>query len=218
MPNRWEELYALQDWVLGQINPVEHGLYLSGGTALSRGYYNHRHSDDLDFFANDAADFQLWRDRCLNVLDRAAAINGQRLEIVLREERFGRAFFQGAATLKIEFINDVPFRVGQPWRHPALGPLDTKENILANKITALVDRQEPKDAADIFWLCCRDTLDVPGAIQNAEGKAAGVFPPLVARALAEALKFGVPRVAWIQAPSEDEFRVGVEGLISTILG
>ena len=27
--------------------------FLTGGTALSRAYYNHRYSDDLDFFVND---------------------------------------------------------------------------------------------------------------------------------------------------------------------
>jgi len=65
MANGWEQLYGLQDWALAHLQRVQHGFYLTGGTALSRGYYHHRHSDDLDFFADDAADFQLWRDRCL---------------------------------------------------------------------------------------------------------------------------------------------------------
>lgn len=213
----WDQLYQVQDWALARLATVQHGFHLSGGTALSRGYYQHRFSDDLDFFTQDAPDFQLWRDRALNALEESAAA-GYRLEIVLREERFGRAFLHGPAVLKIEFINDVPFRVGQPWPHPVLGMLDTKENILANKISALVDRDEPKDLADIFWLCCRDHLDLLAAIQNAQGKAAGIFPPLVARSLAEALKHGLPRVAWAQPPSEAEFRTGIEALITKILG
>lgn len=36
---------------------------LTGGTALGRGYDGHRFSEDLDFFVNDAADSELWRDR-----------------------------------------------------------------------------------------------------------------------------------------------------------
>jgi hypothetical protein len=119
--------------------------------------------------------------------------------------------------LKLEFINDVPFRVGQPWSHPSLGLLDTKENILANKLTALIDRQEPKDLADIFWLCCRDQLDPLAAIEQAGGKAAGVFPPLIAKALAERLSAGVPKVAWRQTPSEAEFRSGMESLVQKIV-
>ncbi len=218
MANSWDQLYTLQDWVLARLHDVEHGFYLSGGTALSRGYYDHRYSEDLDFFANDAADFELWRDRCFDALRRDAGNEKWRLEIVLREERFGRAFLQGSLPLKLEFINDVPFRVGQPWNHPALGPLDTRENILANKISALLGRQEPKDLADIFWLTCRDTLDLLAAIDNAGGKAAGIFPPLVARALSEGLRFGVPRVAWRHQPEEAEFRAGMERLISGIVG
>jgi len=98
-----------------------------------------------------------------------------------------------------------------------LGPLDTKENILANKISALLDRQEPKDLADLFWLCCRDQLDLLPAIEHAGGKAAGVFPPAVARALAEGLRLGLPKVAWRKAPPEAEFRSGLESLIRKII-
>jgi len=32
--------------------------YLTGGTALSRGYFNHRYSDDLDLFVNNHKDKQ----------------------------------------------------------------------------------------------------------------------------------------------------------------
>jgi hypothetical protein len=217
MANDWNQLYAVQDWTLARLRKVQQGFHLSGGTALSRGYYGHRYSEDLDFFVNDSPDFQLWRDRCLDVLRQDGEKENLRLEVVLREERFGRAFLHGAAPLKLEFINDVPFRVGQPWNHPELGALDTRENILANKISALVDRQEPKDLADLFWLCCRDTLNLLAAIENAQGKAAGIFPPLVARALAEGLQRGVPRVHWRQPPGEAEFRKGIENLIDSIV-
>jgi predicted nucleotidyltransferase component of viral defense system len=218
MVRNWEQLYRLQDWTLARLGAVQHGFHLTGGTALSRGYYNHRYSEDLDFFVNDAADFPLWRDRCLKALEESSSGEHYRLEIVLREERFGRAVLHGEVALKLEFINDVPFRVGQPWQHPVLGRLDTKENILANKISALVDRQEPKDAADIYWLCCRDNLDLAAAIRNAEGKAAGIFPPMVARSLSDAVQLGVPNVVWIQRPSEADFRAGIERLINRVVG
>ena len=91
MPNDWEKLYTLQDWVLAQFRAVKHNFYLTGGTALSRGYFQHRYSEDLDFFLNDAADFEVLRDRCLNKLSEAASSKGWKLEIILREERFGRA-------------------------------------------------------------------------------------------------------------------------------
>ena len=70
MSRNWSDLYALQDSVLKAISGLEHGFYLTGGTALGRGYYRHRYSEDLDFFANDAGDFALWRDRCIEGLIR----------------------------------------------------------------------------------------------------------------------------------------------------
>jgi len=36
MPGRWDELYSLQDWTLSELRQIDHGLYLTGGTALSR--------------------------------------------------------------------------------------------------------------------------------------------------------------------------------------
>lgn len=217
MARDWPQLYQLQDWVLARMRPIVHGFHLSGGTALARGYCQHRYSEDLDFFTNDAAEFGLWRDRCLEVLRREAEASGRRLEIILREERFGRAVLQGEVPLKLEFINDVPSRVGTPWQHPTLGLLDTKENIFANKISALLDREEPKDVADIYWLCCREGMDVMEAIEHAGGKAAGVFPPLVAERLTVAARAGVPNVFWVQELESGRFTSELQQMIDLIL-
>ena len=50
-----ENLYPLQDGVMSTISKCGVRFFLTGGTALSRAYYNHRYSDDLDFFVNDVA-------------------------------------------------------------------------------------------------------------------------------------------------------------------
>lgn len=213
----WKRLYSLQDAVLKCVQDAEHRFYLSGGTALGRGYCRHRYSEGLDFFVNDSSEFPLWLDRCLEAIRQGAKKIGRDFEIILREERFGRAVVHGPEALKIEFVNDVPSRIGVPWLHPELGRLDTCENILANKITALVDRHSPKDMADIYWLCCRMELDIFVAMEGASWKAAGIFPPLVAQTLEQGLKQGVPAVYWIDAPQEDEFRQGIINLIQRIM-
>jgi predicted nucleotidyltransferase component of viral defense system len=41
-------LYPVQDKIFSLIQSEK--FYLTGGTCLSRFYYNHRYSDDLDFF------------------------------------------------------------------------------------------------------------------------------------------------------------------------
>lgn len=51
------KLYPLQDEVLKKLKSLGQPFYLTGGTAVSRGYFHHRYSDDLDLFANNTDGF-----------------------------------------------------------------------------------------------------------------------------------------------------------------
>ncbi|MBI5746396.1 MAG: nucleotidyl transferase AbiEii/AbiGii toxin family protein [Nitrospirae bacterium] len=62
-------LYPIQNKVIGFFKDTP--FYLSGGTTLSRGYYNHRYSDDLDYFVNDHQDFLRIAERQINKLGAA---------------------------------------------------------------------------------------------------------------------------------------------------
>jgi len=100
----FEFLYPFQDDVLEILRHVDTNLYLSGGTAASRGYLEHRFSDDLDLFANDAPEFGLWAGRVIEALSSA---DRWRVDVVLNEERFVRAnLVQEQGAMKIELIND----------------------------------------------------------------------------------------------------------------
>ena len=211
----FDHLYPLQDQVLGLLNQVETGLYLSGGTAASRGYLNHRFSDDIDLFADDDNNFALWVERLIQAISGAGIGD---LVIGLREERFYRlTVTHEDVALKIEMINDVPSRVGQVQDHPVLGRLDSAENILANKITALIDREEPKDLADIWGFCRLMELSLEQAISGAQGKAAGVFPADLARLLCSATKADWEAVRWIQAPHMDAYLADLNSLGEKLL-
>ena len=61
----FEVLYPFQDRVIQAIRQVDTGFYLTGGTAASRGYLQHRFSDDLDYFVNDDSRFGLWVERMI---------------------------------------------------------------------------------------------------------------------------------------------------------
>ena len=199
----FQVLYPFQDHVLKTLNGLETGFYLSGGTAASRGYLNHRFSDDLDFFVNDDDRFGLWAERVVQALSQ---MSGYQSEVLLREVRFVRlVLLEGEVTLKIELINDVPARVGDVQQHPTLGALDSPENILANKITALLDREEPKDLADIWGFCCLMGLSLGEALTGAQGKAAGVFPVDLARLLISVTPTDWRQVRWINAPPVEQF-------------
>ena len=183
------------------INQVDTGFYLTGGTAASRGYLEHRFSDDLDYFVNDDNRFGLWVERLIQALNK-----DWKCDVLMKEERFARLnLVQTNVSLKIEMINDVPARVGETQSHPILGRLDSAENILANKVTALLDREEPKDLADIWGFCCQKDLSLQAAITNAQSKAAGVFPADLGRVLCSVQKADWESVRWIKAPLAETF-------------
>ena len=86
-----------------------------------------------------------------------------------------------------------------------LGRLDSAGNILANKVTALLDREEPKDLADIWGFCCQKELSLQSAITDAQSKAAGIFPADLGRLLCSVQKEDWEAVRWIEAPRVETF-------------
>jgi len=208
-------LYPLQDRVLATIALAETGFYLTGGTAASRGYLHHRFSDDLDLFVNDDRRFTLWADR---LVQRLVADAAWRVEVLLREERFVRANVRaGEVDLKIEMVNDVPSRAGAVRDDPVLGRLDSPENILANKLTALVDREEPKDLADVWGFCCHMGLSIERALGDAHGKAAGLFAPDLARALLACSESDWQLVRWQTPPNVATYLTDLRRLAEHLL-
>jgi len=196
-------LYPFQDQVLQIIQNLDTDFYLTGGTAASRGYLNHRYSDDLGFFVNDDNRFELWADRTIQALRKTKFWD---VQVLLRQERFTRLnLIHPDLELKLEFINDVPAHVGEIMLHPILGRLDSAKNILANKVTAVLVREEPKDLADIWGFCTKMDLSLLDAINDAQSKAAGIFPPDLARILLTASQEDWGVIRWIQEPEVDTF-------------
>jgi hypothetical protein len=198
-----QQLYPFQDEVLQVINAVETDFYLTGGTAASRGYLQHRFSDDLDLFVNDDPRFQLWSQRLIQAL---ITVQQWQAQINLRDERFVRlTIYQQQLSLKIELINDVPAHIGMITEHPTLGRLDSAENILANKVTATVSREEPKDLSDIWGFCYLMGLSLDKALSNAHSKAAGIFPADLARILCSVTQSDWELIRWHTVPDSKQF-------------
>jgi len=209
----FDVLYPFQNRVIKVINQADTNFYLTGGTAASRGYLEHRFSDDLDYFVNDDNRFSLWVERIIQ------ALTGEwKCDVLQKEERFARLNLrQEDLSLKIEMINDVPARVGEIKPHPLLGRIDSAENILANKVTALLAREEPKDLADIWGFCCQKNLSLHAAITEAQSKAAGVFPADLARVLISAEKADWESIRWIQSPPTETFVAQLNQLGESLL-
>jgi len=205
----------MQDRILARLASVDTGFYLTGGTAASRAYLHHRFSDDLDFFVNDDDRFGLWAQRAVQALVREEA---WRVSVIHQESRFVRfAVTEGDIILKVEMINDVPAHVGDVKRHDVLGLVDSAENILANKLTAIVDRKEPRDFADIWGFCRQMSLSCRAALEGAQSKAAGLFPVDVARVLLSVTEDDWRLVRWHQAPESGRFLADIRALGEELL-
>lgn len=148
-PNDYLNLYKLQDKVF-QVLPEHYGkLYLTGGTALGRFYLNHRYSDDIDLFTHSDNSFKDIVTKIRYILD--SAFHTLTDKLILYDDFVRIWVKENDCELKVEFVNDVAYRWGKIIQINDI-PIDNPGNILANKLTAVVSRDEPKDVFDIIHI------------------------------------------------------------------
>ena len=210
-----EKLYPLQDKVLRLINSLATNFYLTGGTALSRCYVKHRYSDDLDFIVNDLPTFRDEVFRIQNELDRNFFVEIQRTG-----ERFQRLMLKGEDTLlKLEFINDVPFHFGNLESTDIFGSVDNPLNILSNKISAIMDRDEAKDFADVFSIASYlEEIDWKTIFVSASSKSAGIFAPLVAERIAHFDFNRLDQIKWNSNYRWEALKQKQQEIVHSIIG
>ena len=142
--------------------------YLTGGTALGRFYLNHRYSEDLDFFVNNSPDFTKHILVIKNELQNQFKTD---ISKAIVTDEFARFFIDDNDTyLKVEFVNDVAYRAGIPVKSNQ-GNIDTVPNILSNKLTAIVGRDEPKDVFDIVTIATNFSFNWQKIFNHAKEKA-----------------------------------------------
>jgi len=185
-------LYPLQDKVLIIMSKLDVDFYLTGGTALSRGYFHHRYSDDLDFFLNQSPSFDQQVELTFN------ALQGCNINLGVKSESYARCFVSNNdITLKLDFVNDVLYRRGNPENKELYFKTDNVLNILSNKISAL-SRNEPKDIADIIEICKASSFSWIDIIADAKEKDLSVDELDLARFLAEFNAERLTNVNWIK--------------------
>lgn len=173
-----EKLYPIQDGVIKIVTDLKLPFYLTGGTALSRFYFNHRYSDDLDFFVNGDPDFKDYVKLFLEYFNAPATkikfkINTERINLA---ENYAQLFiFNNDTELKIDFVNDLPIRYDNIVISENLGKIDSLKNILTNKISALY-RFEIKDYVDIRFIAKNYKFNWRQLINEAKQKEASVDP------------------------------------------
>lgn len=206
-------IYPLQDKIFSVIEKSRTPFYLTGGTALSRFYFNHRYSDDLDFFVNDDQKFNEY----LNIIFTNLKREGIEFEIKVKDEKFSRIIVK--EKLKIEFVNDIPFYLGDTVtiKNASFSRIDNLNNILSNKITSFRDREEVKDIVDIREIANKIKPDWEIIFSAANSKAAGIFPPEIAEKMDRFNPDLIDKIKWIRKPDKDEFTSDIKRIIDEIL-
>ena len=161
-------LSPLQRRILEKVGRNLPGFFLTGGSALGPFYLGHRRSADLDFFTRQGADYdervrQFLR---LVVAEDLAATPGnagpgfRRFVLSDRKEE-----------VPVDLVHDTAPAVGAPATSEEGFPLDSLDDITANKLTTILSRAEIRDYVDLFFLAKeRDLLAfVPLARQKDGG-------------------------------------------------
>jgi len=207
------KLYPLQDIILNskEINYF----YLTGGTALSRFYYNHRFSDDLDFFCDGLKytenEFAVFFQRFVYSIENEF----DEINVTLNNKFFKRLFVKkNNIELKIEFIYEALKTIGSKIKINNFY-LDSKENICANKITAISDRKTLKDFLDLYFLL--EEFDFNEVIKWAEYKMVPLDYETAILAFKDIEKYIEGDVLLINAIDEEDFKFFRKKLIKMFL-
>lgn len=151
--------------------------YLTGGTALSAFYYQHRYSEDLDFFSHDVELISIPK-----LMDEV----GKRLKVKVEHTQttpYLRRFLIDK-DLKVDVAADVNYRVGSP---QLIGNymIDNLKNIAMNKVVAILGRLEAKDYVDLYWILKKEKYDIFELFELGKNKDGGLEPFIWAALIAD---------------------------------
>lgn len=175
---------------------------------MSRGYLNHRYSDDLDFFVNNDSDFQNHVERALKAFEAA------NFSIDFSDsssENFSRVFLDRNKSkldkmgLKIDFVNDIDVHFGDIEKTSVYYQTDSLRNILSNKYTALY-RIAIKDVVDICEIAKNMVFDWKDIIDEANQKEAGIDLKEVVQIFSSFSDEMFESVKWVTKPDLKNLR------------
>ncbi len=143
-------LTKLQGKVLADFfnTPLGKSYFLTGGTALSGFYFEHRESLDLDLFTLEDIKLQA----VLQIFRKIAAKTHTKLTHQIATENYHEFYFTGKnETLKVDIVKDIPVHFGKIKTFDRV-LVDSIENIGSNKICAILGRTEAKDFIDLYFI------------------------------------------------------------------
>lgn len=123
--------------------------FLTGGTALSGFYLEHRLSQDLDLFTvNQEISFDNVNRELLKI---ASNLNLKIKNQVASPTFLQYIFLTNAEDLKVDVVKDVPIFFGKIKKKGGVN-IDSLKNIAVNKLLAIFGRVDAKDFIDLFFI------------------------------------------------------------------
>ena len=192
--------------------------YLTGGTALSRAYYNHRYSDDLDFFVNNDDEYENQIKEIFFKLKEAGFNWSTEADFTSAKAftSFKVGWDKSDTLLKLDFVNDVASHFGVIQKTTLYFRTDSIRNMLSNKLTALF-RFAAKDVADIREFSLHESIDWTQAIQDARQKEAGLEIPIICDILQGFPQSEFETVTWTKKTEWKEFRADLDRIVFEML-
>jgi len=169
-------LRPFQAEVLSGFFERERGFYLTGGAALAGFYLGHRTTSDLDLFTSDAAAFERGR---FALTDTAASLRAH-LDIIQEAPGFHRSVLtRGDEGVVVDLVREQVYQIHVDKPERAGIRADPPDEILANKLAALVGRAEERDLIDV-WFLERAGYRIESALAAALAKDGGCTPAVLA--------------------------------------
>jgi len=219
LPSRYyeESLYPLQDGVLNILSRSDTDFFLTGGTAVSRAYYNHRYSDDLDFFINNSQTYDEQLDVVFARLQEGGFVWSTK-DGYVRAEDFTTVKVRkdSDVLLKLDFVNDKVPHYGEIIKTDLFYRTDPIMNILSNKLSAIF-RYAAKDVADIREIALHETIDWSTIIHEARQKEAGLEYVYISEILTSMPQSEFETIAWTTKPEWAVFRNDIDRIVHQMI-
>lgn len=169
------KLNNLQNDFLREFFGRENRFYLTGGAALVGFYLGHRETNDLDLFTLE------------NEIENGFAIAGDvaralgaSVEAIQTAPDFRRLLVKrGDEAIVIDLVREYVFQLEPEKREIGGIRIDSPEEILANKLCALLSRSEIRDLVDVRELE-RAGFNLENALSIAQQKDTGLTPAQLA--------------------------------------
>ncbi len=151
--------------------PDADNFYLTGGTALSAFYLQHRLSEDLDIFVPEERLLRYTGNRFAKELKT----EGFEVEVVRTFLSFMELIIKKEKeSVLVHLAVDSPFRFEKPTKVDMGINVDSFLDIATNKLLALFGRFEPRDFIDIFFIVKENHMDLEYLISKGKGKDPGL--------------------------------------------